>query len=128
MIDHIDHIVLCTAQEKICIFFYTEVLGMALKTFGENRKAFHFGNQKINLIVKDSESMRSKSYDRAAPRLELCLISKKPIVDVIERLAKFHIPILEGPVIRSGATGKVISVYIYDPDLNLLQISELVED
>jgi catechol 2,3-dioxygenase-like lactoylglutathione lyase family enzyme len=55
MIDHLDHLVLTTADETACVRFYIEVLGMTLETFGEGRKAFRFGNQKINLHLKGHE-------------------------------------------------------------------------
>ena len=123
MIDHIDHIVLTTAREDECIKFYTEVLGMTLETFGENRKAFRFGNQKINLHIKGSE-FEPKAHIPTPGALDLCFIANVSLQAVMEILAKKQIAILEGPVMRTGATGKIRSVYVRDPDLNLIEISE----
>ncbi len=128
MIDHIDHVVLITAHEKDCIRFYTEILGMSLQMFSDNRKAFHFGQQKINLLIKSSEFFDPNAAKPMPGTLDLCFIADIPIVSVIERLGKFQVPIIEGPVIRTGATGKIISVYVHDPDRNLIEISEIVDE
>ncbi len=123
MIDHLDHLVLTTTDEVACVRFYTELLGMRLETFGEHRIAFRFGNQKINLHVKGKEH-NPKAHLPVPGALDLCFIASIPIDDVIEKLKASGWPILEGPVIRTGAAFKIRSVYIRDPDLNLIEISE----
>jgi catechol 2,3-dioxygenase-like lactoylglutathione lyase family enzyme len=130
MIDHLDHLVLTTTNESTCIDFYTRVLGMALETFiaGEppvERKSFRFGAQKINLHVKGRE-FEPKAHLPVPGALDLCFIAGIPLVEVIRRLKDHQWPIVEGPVLRTGATGKIRSVYVRDPDLNLIEISELV--
>ncbi|HWT19390.1 MAG TPA: VOC family protein [Variovorax sp.] len=124
MIDHLDHLVLTTAHEEACIRFYVEVMGMALETFGANRKAFRFGSQKINLHVKGHE-FEPKAQVPTPGSLDLCFIASVPLDDVIARLKDKGVPILEGPVMRTGATSRIRSVYVRDPDLNLIEISEL---
>jgi catechol 2,3-dioxygenase-like lactoylglutathione lyase family enzyme len=124
MIDHLDHLVLTTADETACVRFYIEVLGMTLETFGEGRKAFRFGNQKINLHVKGHE-FEPKAQVPMPGALDLCFIAAVPLDEVIARLAEKQVPILEGPVIRTGAVSRIRSVYVRDPDLNLIEISEL---
>ena len=123
MIDHLDHLVLTTADETACVRFYIEVLGMTLETFGEGRKAFRFGNQKINLHLKGHE-FEPKAQAPTPGALDLCFIAAVPLDDVIARLAEKQVPIVEGPVLRTGATQKIRSVYVRDPDLNLIEISE----
>lgn len=125
MIDHLDHIVLTTSNEQACVHFYTKVLGMTLETFGENRKAFRFGNQKINLHVKGYE-YEPKAHTPVPGALDLCFIASIPLEQVIEQLHVKQIPIVEGPVERTGTMGKIMSVYVRDPDLNLVEISELI--
>lgn len=124
MIGHLDHLVLTTANEDACVRFYVEVLGMTLETFGAGRKAFRFGNQKINLHVKGHE-FEPKAELPTPGSLDLCFIASVPLEEVIARLQAQGVPILEGPVMRTGATSRIRSVYVRDPDLNLIEISEL---
>jgi len=124
MIDHLDHLVLTTANEEACVRFYIEALGMTLETFGAGRKAFRFGNQKINLHVKGHE-FEPKAELPTPGSLDLCFIASVPLEEVIARLQAQGVLILEGPVMRTGATSRIRSVYVRDPDLNLIEISEL---
>ena len=127
MIDHLDHLVLTTADEQACIRFYVDALGMRLETFvggtpPVERRAFVFGQQKINLHVKGRE-FEPKAHLPVPGALDLCFIADRPLDQVIARLNEHGIPILEGPVRRTGATGPIESVYVRDPDLNLIEIS-----
>lgn len=128
MIGSFDHIVLTTGDEAACVDFYTRVLGMTLETFTGGtppveRKAFKFGNQKINLHVKGRE-FEPKAHLPVPGALDLCFLAGIPLAGVIARLEREHWPVIEGPVLRTGATQKIRSVYVRDPDLNLIEISE----
>jgi len=128
MIDHLDHLVLTTADADACIDFYTRVLGMALETFvggtpPVERRALRFGAQKINLHVKGRE-FEPKAHLPVPGALDLCFIAAVPLAQVVERLAAARWPVVEGPVMRTGATGPIRSVYVRDPDLNLIEIAE----
>ena len=128
MISHLDHLVLTTANEAACVDFYTRVLGMQLESFVGGtppitRQAFRFGNQKINLHVRGAE-FEPKAHLPVPGALDLCFIASVPLQQVMERLGREHWPIVEGPVLRTGATQKIRSVYVRDPDLNLIEISE----
>ena len=128
MISHLDHLVLTTANEAQCVRFYTEVLGMKLEAFiggtpPVERKAFMFGNQKINLHVKGRE-FEPKAHTPVPGALDLCFLAAVPLDEVIAHLEKLGVPIAEGPVLRTGATSKIRSIYLRDPDLNLIEISE----
>jgi catechol 2,3-dioxygenase-like lactoylglutathione lyase family enzyme len=130
MIDHLDHLVLTTADEAACIDFYTRVLGMTLENFTGGtpplaRKAFRFGSQKINLHLKGRE-FEPKAHAPLPGALDLCFIAAVPLDAVIARLAAVNWPIEMGPVMRTGAISKIRSVYVRDPDLNLIEISEPV--
>lgn len=132
MISHLDHLVLTTANEAACIDFYTRVMGMALETFiggtpPVERKAFKFGGQKINVHVRSVE-FEPKANVPTPGSLDLCFISKWPLAAVIGRLQEYQWPIIEGPVIRTGATGRIQSIYVRDPDGNLIEISEPIKD
>jgi catechol 2,3-dioxygenase-like lactoylglutathione lyase family enzyme len=125
MIDHIDHIVLTTRDRQACIRFYTEALGMKLvcfKTATEERIALSFGNQKINLHEWGRE-FTPRAHVAAPGTLDLCFIAAVPLEEVIHKLTSMNIPIVEGPVTKTGATGPIRSVYVRDPDLNLVEIS-----
>jgi catechol 2,3-dioxygenase-like lactoylglutathione lyase family enzyme len=125
MIDHIDHIVLTTRDKEGCIRFYTEVLGMKLvsfKTATEERLAFSFGNQKINLHEWGKE-FSPRAHVAAPGTLDLCFIAAVPLEQVVNRLNEMRVPVLEGPVMKTGASGPIRSVYVRDPDLNLIEIS-----
>jgi len=122
MISYIDHLVLTTRELDKCIYFYTEILGMELLSFGEGRKALTFGNQKIN-IHEYGHEIEPKAHLPVPGSLDICLISEKSISDVESILEQYSIDIEVGPVKRTGAQGDIMSVYIRDPDLNLIEIS-----
>jgi len=130
MISHLDHLVLTTADEAACTDFYTRVVGMTLETFTGGtppvaRKAFKFGSQKINLHIKGRE-FEPKAQLPTPGALDLCFIAAIPLEKVIAAVQAARWPIVEGPVMRSGATGPIRSIYLRDPDGNLIEISESV--
>ena len=125
MIDRIDHIVLTTRDKDGCIRFYTEVLGMELTRFStptEDRLAFSFGAQKIN-VHEWSKEFAPRAHVAAPGTLDLCFIASVSLEYVVARLKSFAVPIIEGPVSKTGANGPIRSVYVRDPDLNLVEIS-----
>jgi catechol 2,3-dioxygenase-like lactoylglutathione lyase family enzyme len=122
LIDHIDHIVLTTRDKEACIRFYTEVLGMQLESFSGNRLALKFGTQKINLHEWGKE-FSPRAHVAAPGTLDLCFIAAVPLEAVIEKLGKENVKIIDGPVMKTGAQGPIRSVYVRDPDLNLVEIS-----
>ncbi|BAQ75457.1 glyoxalase family protein [Pseudomonas sp. Os17] len=123
MLDHLDHLVLTTVDPVAAEDFYVRVLGMRLETFAGGRKAFKYGNQKINLHVRGQE-FEPKAHLPVPGALDLCFIASVPLEQVIAHLQQVNWPIIEGPVPRTGATGPIRSVYLRDPDLNLIEISE----
>ena len=126
MIDHVDHIVLTTRDLAGSIRFYTEVLGMTLEKFRtptEERMALKFGKQKINLHEWGRE-FAPRAHVAAPGTLDLCFIAAVPLDEVLKRLQAKNVPILDGPVMKTGAVSRLRSVYVRDPDLNLVEISE----
>jgi catechol 2,3-dioxygenase-like lactoylglutathione lyase family enzyme len=122
MIERVDHIVLTTRDKDACIRFYTEVLGMKLEAFGENRLALKFGAQKINLHEWGRE-FTPRAHVAVPGSLDLCFIAGISLEEVVQRLSAAGIRIIEGPVAKTGARGPIRSVYVRDPDLNLVEIS-----
>lgn len=125
MIDHIDHIVLTTRDLAGCMRFYCDVLGMKAEKFqtpSETRLALKFGNQKIN-VHEWGKEFTPRAHVAAPGTMDLCFIASISLDDVVGKLKSANIPILEGPVMKTGATGKIRSVYVRDPDLNLVEIS-----
>ena len=123
-ISQLDHLVLTVKNIKITCEFYSRVLGMEIVSFGDNRKALRFGNQKFNLHEVGKE-FEPKAHKPCSGAIDLCLISNTPLNDVIAHLKKHNILIEEGPIERTGATGKLLSVYIRDPDKNLIEIANV---
>ena len=128
MIGHLDHLVLTTTDEVACLDFYTRVLGMTLENYqtatGLPRKALKYGQQKINLHLKGFE-YEPRAHLPVPGALDLCFIASMPLQQVIEHLTRENWPIIVGPVLRTGATQEIRSVYVRDPDLNLIEIAEL---
>jgi len=125
VIERVDHIVLTTRDKDACIRFYSEVLGMKLEKFRtptEERLALKFGAQKINLHEWGKE-FTPRAHVAVPGSLDLCFIASTSLEDVMQRLKKHNVPLLEGPVAKTGAKGAIRSVYVRDPDLNLVEIS-----
>ncbi|MEF3545544.1 VOC family protein, partial [Citrobacter freundii] len=102
--------------------YHVDFLGMRLETFAQGRKAFVFGNQKINLHIRGKE-FEPKAYAPTPGALDLCFITTRTLEEVTETFQTHGVEIIEGPVARTGATGPIRSVYVRDPDLNLIEIA-----
>ncbi|OMF51971.1 VOC family virulence protein [Paenibacillus rhizosphaerae] len=122
-INRLDHLVLTVSNIDQTCEFYSRVLGMRTVTFGEGRKALHFGQQKINLHEAGKE-FEPKAKTPMPGTADLCFITDDPIPDVIRHLEYCNVMIEEGPVLRTGALGSITSVYLRDPDGNLIEISK----
>ncbi|MGM9476758.1 VOC family protein [Pedobacter sp. GSP4] len=121
-IKNLDHLVLTVANLESTCRFYNLALGMEVLAFGENRKALRFGSQKINLHQHGCE-FEPKAFRPLPGTADLCFITDFPLSDVIEELKQKCIEIEEGPVERTGANGRIISIYLRDPDMNLIEVS-----
>ena len=124
-ISSLDHLVLTVGSISATCDFYSSVLGMDVVTFGEGRKALVFGQQKINLHEYENE-FEPKAETPTPGSADLCFVSSTPLESVIEELQSLGVEICEGPVKRTGAVGPIRSVYIRDPDLNLVEITSYV--
>ncbi len=121
-IDRIDHLVMTVRDIDATCNFYAHVLGMRVVTFGAGRRALAFGAQKINLHLAGRE-FEPKALHPTPGSVDLCLITTSPLAEVSAQLAACGVPILEGPVAKTGATGPIQSIYFRDPDANLIEVS-----
>lgn len=121
-IARLDHLVLTVADIERTCAFYTRVLGMEVVHFGEGRTALRFGTQKINLHPADN--IPGLVADKPTPGSgDLCFISEVPLGEIVAHLERCGVSIVAGPGPRAGAVGTIQSVYIRDPDRNLVEIS-----
>jgi catechol 2,3-dioxygenase-like lactoylglutathione lyase family enzyme len=125
-IARIDHIVLTVKDVAATCEFYSRVLGMEVVTFKGARKALTFGNQKINLHQAGQE-FEPKAKHPTPGSADLCLISETPLNVMQAELSALGVTIIEGPVDRTGAIAPIRSIYIRDPDLNLIEISNYLD-
>ncbi|HXV11157.1 MAG TPA: VOC family protein [Burkholderiales bacterium] len=123
MIQGIDHIVITTANLERCLEFYTQVLGMRLERYGAERIALRFGDHKFN-VHPPGFNAGIKARLPTPGSLDLCFLADVPLSEVVARLEKQGIAIEEGPIERTGARFAIRSVYVRDPDGNLIEISE----
>jgi catechol 2,3-dioxygenase-like lactoylglutathione lyase family enzyme len=121
-IDRIDHVVMTVRNLDATCAFYSRVLAMQVVTFAGDRKALAFGRQKINLHQAGRE-FEPRANAAAPGTIDICLITTTPLAEVIEHLKACGVPIIEGPVLKTGATGPIRSVYFRDPDDNLIEVS-----
>lgn len=104
------------------IAFYSAVLGMQPVTFADDRRALSFGSSKLNLHQSGSP-FEPKARVPTPGSVDVCLIVAEPLDAVVGQLKALDVQIEEGPVRRTGANGPMTSVYIRDPDANLIELS-----
>ncbi len=121
----LDHLVLTVKDIARTVSFYTKALGMEARTFGNGRTALHFGNQKLNL--HPANRVLDPNVKHATPgSADICFIVDRPVEDWIAHLGRHNVPVILGPVDRTGARGQLRSIYLYDPDENLVELSNLI--
>ncbi|SEW53900.1 VOC family protein [Chitinophaga arvensicola] len=126
IINRLDHLVLTVKSVAATCHFYETVLGMEVVTFGANRKALRFGQQKINLHEKGHE-IDPKALTPVMGSADLCFIADTDVAEILSTLQALKITVLEGGIVqRTGATGPIRSVYFRDPDGNLLEVSNYI--
>lgn len=125
-IDRIDHFVLTVRNIEATCDFYARVLGMRSVTFGDGRKALQFGQQKINLHEAGKE-FEPKAMRPTPGSGDICFITQLPLKEVIEHMRSQRVEIVEGPVEKTGAIGPIESVYVRDPDGNLVEVGRYID-
>lgn len=121
-IERVDHLVLTVRNVEATVAFYEKALGVQPVSFGAGRRALAFGQQKINLHAADAP-FRPHAAHPTPGSADLCLITSTPIAQVVAHLEGLGVPIEEGPVTRTGALGPMTSIYLRDPDGNLIEVS-----
>ena len=125
-LEKLDHLVLPVSDIDTIAMFYTTYLGMEKRIFGDDRVALHFGDQKINLHPAgwDYDPKARVSITGSA---DLCFIVSESVESLQTKLVQLGVEIIEGPVVRTGATGPLRSIYVRDPDGNLIELSNRAE-
>ncbi|MEW5856961.1 MAG: VOC family protein [Cyanobacteriota bacterium] len=124
-VNKIDHLVLTVHSIEASCEFYSRVLGMEVVTFGEDRKALQFGEQKINLHQLGKE-FEPKALNPTPGAADICFITSIPIEEVKDCICADGIDVLEGPIVKTGAIGAIKSIYLRDPDGNLIEVSNYI--
>jgi catechol 2,3-dioxygenase-like lactoylglutathione lyase family enzyme len=125
-IEGLDHLVLTVRDLEATCRFYSVVLGLEVVVFGSGRKALQCGRQKINLHEHGHE-FEPKAQAPTPGSADLCLITSTPVEEVLATLAAHDVAVVEGPVRRTGALGPILSVYLRDPDQNLIEVASYGE-
>jgi catechol 2,3-dioxygenase-like lactoylglutathione lyase family enzyme len=125
-VDGIDHFVLTVRDVEATCDFYSRVLGMEVEEFGGGRRALKFGLQKINLHQAGAE-FEPKAEKPTLGSGDFCLVTEALLQSVVEHLGSCGVEIIEGPISRTGATGRLESVYFRDPDGNLVEVSNYLD-
>lgn len=125
-IDRLDHLVLTVQNIEATCEFYSRVLSMKVVTFGNDRRALQFGRQKINLHERGKE-FDPKAVNPTPGSGDLCFITETRLSQVVKHIRSCSVEIIEGPVKRTGAVGPIESIYVRDPDGNLIEVSNYLD-
>ena len=125
-VSKLDHFIITANNLEKTIDFYSRVLGMELQTFSDGRKALIFGDHKINLHEAGKE-FKPHAQNPLPGSADLCFITRTPMQQVISHLTTCNVSIIEGPLEKSGASGPLFSIYIRDPDNNLIEIANEIK-
>lgn len=127
-VDAFDHIVLNVHDVEASACWYGDVLGMQREDRaspgGATRTSLHFGQNKINL--RPISATQEDWFTGHAPTPgsdDLCFLTQDTPDRVVADLAHHGVPIELGPVTKAGARGPIRSVYVRDPDGNLIEIA-----
>ncbi len=121
-IQSLDHLVLTVTDMEATLAFYRDILGMEVREFDQGRTALCFGTQKINLHPRGAEITPHAAHPTPGSA-DICLLTTDSMAAIMAHLQKNHIDILTGPVWRTGACSPILSVYLRDPDGNLVEIA-----
>ncbi len=121
-ITRLDHLVLTVRDIEVTCEFYRRVLGMQVIQFGEGRRGLRFGEQKINLHEVGKE-FEPKALRPTAGSADLCFLLQTPLAQASHHVRSLGVEIIEGPVSRTGALGPIRSIYLRDPDGNLIELA-----
>lgn len=121
-IKNIDHIVLTVSDISSTVDFYQNVLGMETVSFAQGRTALTFGSQKLNLHQHGKE-FEPRARSPLPGSIDLCFITETPLEEAMSQVRDKGVSIIEGPVDKTGALGRIKSFYFRDPDMNLIEVS-----
>jgi catechol 2,3-dioxygenase-like lactoylglutathione lyase family enzyme len=117
----IDHLVLCVRDVSATIAFYERVLGMTAREERPGKWSLHFGSNKLSL--QDALAAPSIARETVPGSGNFCVLADEPMEAILAHLVREGVALVDGPGERDGATGTILSVYVRDPDGNLVEIS-----
>jgi catechol 2,3-dioxygenase-like lactoylglutathione lyase family enzyme len=125
-IERIDHLVLTVRDIRATCDFYARVLQVEVVTFDGDRKALRFGQQKINLHERGKECDPKALFPTPGSG-DVCFITEVPLARVMDHIRSCGVQVIEGPVRRTGALGPLKSIYLRDPDGNLIEVGSYLD-
>ncbi|MBT5458244.1 MAG: VOC family protein [Rhodospirillaceae bacterium] len=125
LVTSLDHLVLTVADLEASCAFYQRVLGFGVEKFGAGRVALTFGSQKINLHPLEND-IDIRARTPTAGSGDLCFLTETPINEVKAHVEQCNVAVEMGPIQRTGATGPILSIYLRDPDGNLIEVANRV--
>ena len=126
-LDSIDHVVLTVRDVDATVSFYSHVLGMELAILPRGQKALRFGGQQI-MLHRQGSDVAPKAQRPTPGSADLCFVTALSVGKVMQHLSSCGVAIVDGPVQRVGATGPILSVFVRDPDSNLIEIANRLAD
>lgn len=127
-LQQLDHLVLTVANIELTCDFYSKVLGCQIirskAASGEDRVALRIGDspQKINLHSAGRPFPPAAKTPQPGSA-DLCFVSSTPLKAAIAHFTISGVQIIAEPTQRTGTLGPILSVYIRDPDGNLIEVS-----
>lgn len=123
-IERMDHLVITVHDMEVATAFYRDVLGMVVVPQHNNNHTVSLkcGQQLIRLQPTDRPASEIQAAKPTPGSIDLCLVSAEPLDDVLAEFKAKHIEVVNGPITKHGSAGKMTSIYVRDPDQDLIEI------
>ncbi len=126
-IHRLEQVVLTVRDIEATVLFYQSVMGMEAVVASDRHAVLTLGQQKINLLEGDSKQ-QPETAQKEASNPDVCFMIQQPVMETIEHLKGCDVNVIDGPVVRSEIMGKVVSAYFRDPDGNLIEVANYIDE